>query len=327
MAKIPFQRVGIVGTGLIGASLGLALKRLTPPPQVIGFDLSSDSRRLASSRKAVDRATSNLADAVRDADLVVVATPVRSIELVFQEIAPLLRPGTVVTDTGSTKRQVLRWAEALLPPEVSFVGGHPMTGRTTAGADEAAGDLFENAVYCITSPASAEVKALEQVVKLVEAIGGVAYFVEPDEHDGLVAAISHLPYVLATALMRSAAADRGWREARTIAAGGFATATHLAEGDPRMFADICLTNRDQIARQIERVIAELTDLRGAIERGDEALLDRFREAQDLHRRWLAGRGPEPDERPMVQAEDLKPQSMFFPGRLGNVLRGRDKDTS
>ena len=325
MARVPFQRVAIVGTGLIGASLGLALKRLTPPPQVVGFDISSDSRRAASSRKAVDRATGSLAEAVRDADLVVVATPVRATELVFQEIAPLLRPGAVVTDTASTKRQVMRWAEALLPEGASFVGGHPMTGRTTAGAYDAAGDLFENAVYCISPPSNAEARAVDQIVKLVEAIGAVAYFVEPEEHDGLVAGISHLPYVLAAALMRTVAADRGWREARTIAAGGFATATHLAEGDPRMFADICLTNRDQVARQIGRLVDELTELRGAVERGEETLFDRFAEAQELHRQWLAGRDPEADQRPAIPAEDLKPQGLFSTGRLGSVLRRGDKD--
>jgi prephenate dehydrogenase len=324
MARIAFQRVAILGTGLIGASLGMALKRLTPPPQVIGFDLSSDARRAASGRKAVDRATGNLVEAVRDADLVVVSTPVRAMELLFQEIALLLRPGTVVTDTGSTKRQILAWAAQHLPDTVSFVGGHPMTGRATAGAYEATADLFENAVYCIAPPASADSKAVEKIVKLVEAIGSVAYFVEPGEHDGLVAGVSHLPYVLSAALMRSVATDRGWREARTIAAGGFATATHLADGDPRMFADICLTNQDQIIRQIDRITDELAGLRAALERSEETIFERFDEAQRLHLEWLAGRGA--DEGPSFSTEELKPQSLFFPGKLGDVLRrGGDKD--
>lgn len=322
MARIAFRQVAIVGTGLIGASLGLALKRLSPPPRIVGFDLSSDSRRAASSHKAVDKATGNLAEAVRDADLVVVATPVRAVELIFREIAPLLRPGTVVSDTGSTKRQIVDWAAALLPDRVSFVGGHPMTGRATAGVYEATGDLFENAVYCISPSPSAESPAVEQVVKLVEAIGAVPYFVEPDEHDGLVAGISHLPYLLSSALMRSVATDRGWREARTVAAGGFATATHLADGDPRMFADICLTNREQVVRQIDRFVDELTGLRAAIDRSDEAVLDRFAEAQRLHREWVAGRGT--DEPAPIPAEDLKPQNLFFPSKLGDVLRRRDK---
>ena len=322
MAKIAFEQVAILGTGLIGTSLGMALKRLTPPPRIVGFDLSGESRRGASSRKGVDKATGNLAEAVRDADLAIVATPVRATELILAEIAPLLRPGAVVTDTGSTKRQVMTWAERLLPGGVSFVGGHPMTGRATAGAYEATAELFENAVYCLAPAVSADTGAVERIVKLVEAIGAVPYFVEPDEHDGLVAGISHLPYLLATALMRSVATDRGWREARTVAAGGFATATHLADGDPRMFADICLTNRDQVIRQIDRIGDELASLRAAIERGDETIFEQFGEAQRLHHDWLAGRGA--DEAPAVSTEDLKPQSLFFPGKLGAVLRRGEK---
>ena len=301
----------------------MALKRLSPSPHVVGYDVSSDSRRMASSQKAVDRATSHLAEAVRDADLVVVATPVRAVELILEEMAGLLRQGAVVTDTGSTKRRILAWAEASLPEGVSFVGGHPMTGRTTAASYEPAADLFENAVYCVTPAASAEPKAVEHLVKMVEAIGAVPYFVEPDEHDGLVAGVSHLPYILSSALMRSVASDRGWREARTVAAGGFATATHLAEGDPRMFADICLTNGDQVIRQIDRLADELASIRSAIERSDESIYDRFNESQRLHREWLAAR--DADQAPSFSTQDMKPQSLFFPAKLGEVLRGGKAD--
>jgi prephenate dehydrogenase len=319
---VTFQQVAIVGTGLIGTSLGLALKRLNPPPQIIGCDLRGDARRAASGQKALDRATGNVAEAVRDADLVVVATPVRAMELIFQEIAPVLRPGTVVTDTGSTKRHIIDWAAMHLPNTVSFIGGHPMTGRLTAGVGEADPAIFQNAVYCIVPLASADSKAVDQVVKLVEAIGCVPYFVEPDEHDGLVAGISHLPYVLSSALMRSVATDRGWREARTVAAGGFATATQLTDADPRMFGDICLTNREQIARQIDRFTAELEEMRNLILSGDESIYQRLEDAQRFHLEWLAGRGV--DEAPAVSTEDLKPQSLFFPAKLGEILRRGEK---
>lgn len=322
MARIAFENVAIIGTGLIGASLGLALKRLAPAPRIIGCDLSGDARRSANSQKAVDRATGNMADAVRDADLVIIATPVRAVEVVLREIGPLLRPGTMVTDTGSTKRQIMAWAEEILPEGISFVGGHPMTGRATAGTDDASGALFENAVYCVSPSARADPKSVEKVVKLVEAIGSVVYFVEPDEHDGLVASISHLPFLVSSAIMRSAATDRGWREARSIAAGGFATATNLTEHDPRMFADICLTNADQVARQIDRLVDELTELRTLIVGGDDRIYDRFSESQQLHREWMSGRGSEPA--PAVSTEDLKPQSLFFPGKLGELLRRGDR---
>ena len=322
MAKIAFQRVAIIGTGLLGSSLGLALKRMSPAPQIIGCDLSGDARREATNVRAVDRATGNIVDAVREADLVIVATPVRAIEMVFREIALVLRSGTVVTDTGSTKRQVLAWAEQLLPNTVSFVGGHPMTGRNTAGTGGPAAELFYNAVYCVTPPASADSKAVENVIKMVEALGSTPYFVEADEHDGLVAGISHLPYVVSAAVMRTAATDRGWREARTIAAGGFATATHLTDGDPRMFADICLTNADQVTRQIDRLIQELNELKSSMLREDGDLYDRFTDARHMHDEWLAGRSA--DEQPSYSTEDLKPSSMLFPGKLGDLLKRGDK---
>ncbi|MFN8523352.1 MAG: prephenate dehydrogenase/arogenate dehydrogenase family protein [Chloroflexota bacterium] len=322
MAKIAFGQVGIVGTGMIGQSLGLALKRLSPAPRVVGFDISSDSRRSALSNKAVDSVTNNLAEAVRDADLVVMAAPVRAIELGLRDVAPLLRPGCVVTDTASTKRQVLDWAAQYLPDSVSFVGGHPMTGRLTSGSAGPSADIFNNAVYCVTPPAASDATAVEKIVKMVEAIGCVAYFVEPDEHDGLVATISHLPYILSSSMMRVAATDRGWREARTIAAGGFSTSTALTENDPRMFADICLTNADQIGRQIDRYIEELQTVRTMIAAGDERIYDRFVEAQNQRFEWLAGRGQE--EAPPVNLDDLKPQNLFFPSRLGEILGLRER---
>lgn len=323
MAKIAFHQVTIIGTGLLGSSLGLALKRLSPAPRIIGCDLDGSARREARGKKAVDETSSNVVDAVKGSDLVVIATPVRAIELVLQDIAPALAPGTVVTDTGSTKRQILAWAAQYLPDNVSFVGGHPMTGRNTAGTSGAAAELFQNAVYCISSSTSADAKAVENIVKLVEAIGSTPYFVEPDEHDGLVASISHLPYLVSTAIMRIAASDRGWREAKTIAAGGFATATHLTDADPRMFADICLTNREQVTRQINRLIEDLVDLREIIEVGDEAIYDRFVGARQLHDEWLAGRSAD-EPAPAYSASDLKPSSLFFPSKLGELLRRGDK---
>jgi prephenate dehydrogenase len=323
VAKIAFQEVAILGTGMIGSSLGLALKQLSPPPRIIGYDINSDSRRAANSAKAMDRVTGNIGEAVRAADLVIVSTPVRAIEIVFQEIAPLLRPDATVTDTASTKRQVLAWARQHLPPGTSFVGGHPMSGPNTAGTSGPSATIFNSAVYCVTPTPTADSKRVEQIVKMIEAIGSVAYYVDPDEHDGLVASISHLPYVLSATMMRVAATDRGWREARTIAAGGFAVATQLAEGDPRMWADICLTNPDQVGRQIDRMIESLEEVKEAMQHGDEGLYDRLLEAQNQRFEWLAGRGN--DEPAPINTDDLKPANLLFGSRLGGLFGRGDRD--
>lgn len=314
-----FQRITIIGTGLIGASLGLALKRQPKAPLVIGFDISAESRRNATRLRAVDRTAGNLVEAVRDAELVVIATPVRAVELVLREIAPFLPAGAVVTDTGSTKRTIVGWAREILPEQVSFVGGHPMTGRVTAGVTEASASLFEGTLYCLTPSARTDERALERVVRLVESLGAVPYFLEPDEHDALVAAISHLPYLLAASLMRSVATDRGWREASQLAAGGFATEVALAEGDPQVFADIALTNREHLVRHLDRLIGQLEEVRGLIAAGDELLLERLVEAQRLHHEWVRSR-----EQPegALPREELRRQSLFLPSGLGDLFRGK-----
>ena len=327
-----FERVAILGTGLIGSSIALALKVQKNPPRVVGFDISGDSRRGAAGHKtptgvkAFDQVGGNLVEAVRGADLVVVSVPVRAIELLFRELAALAAPGTVITDTGSTKRQVLAWAEELLPESLQFVGGHPMAGKTTAGTWDADAALFQNATYCLCPLPRTDRQAVERVVKLVESFGAVAYFVDPDEHDGLVAGISHLPYLLSVATVNSIAGGRGWREAATLAAGGFATASHLTEGDPQMFTDICLTNRDAIVGQIDRFVEELGGLRQAIAAGDEAIRRSFELAQERHREWLSGRAAEGGEtRQAIDASAMRPQSLFVGGRLGDLIRGRGKE--
>ncbi|HYY87339.1 MAG TPA: prephenate dehydrogenase, partial [Chloroflexota bacterium] len=231
---MPFDRVAILGTGLIGASVGLAIKAARPSTQIVGYDASGDHVRRAQQVKAIDRRGS-LHDAVGEADVVVVATPVGAMKALFEEIAPILRVDTVVMDTGSTKARIVEWAERLLPRGTPFVGGHPMAGKTEAGPDAADARLFQGAVWCVVPGATAPRQAIDGVVSLVESFGAVPYFLGADEHDGLVAAVSHLPYLMAVGLIGHLGREGSWRETASIAAGGFAYATHLSDSDPRMF--------------------------------------------------------------------------------------------
>lgn len=326
-----FETVAILGTGLIGSSLALALKAPKQPPRVVGFDLSGDSRRGAAGLKtsagvkAFDQVVGNLAQAARGADLIVLSTPVREMELLFRELRVLAKPGSVVTDTGSTKRQVLAWASELLPQSVAFVGGHPMAGKVSAGPWEADGALFQNAVYCLCPLPGAEREAVDRLVKLVRELGATPYYVDAAEHDGLVAAISHLPHLVSVCLVNSVAGGPAWREAATLASTGFATASHLSEGDPQMFADICLTNREAITWQIDRLVDELTSLRQAIAEGDESVKKVLEQAQRRHRDWLSGRAAEGGTpREPIDSATARGPSLFFPSRLGDVLRGRGR---
>jgi len=316
---VAFQRVAVVGLGLIGASLGLALHRLSRPPLVVGYDRAGPARSQAMRRQAVDRLAADAAEAVEGADVVILATPVRSIPPLLAEIAPRLADGCLVTDTGSTKAEVVA-AAARAAGEVAFVGGHPMAGKLTSGADEADATLFQGAVYCLTPTAATPPAAVARAVELVEAVGARPYFLEPAEHDGLVAAVSHLPYLLASTLMAAASAEASWQEMATLAAGGFATMTRLADGEPEMYADICLTNRAAILHQLDRFAAELAALRAAVAAGDEGLRERFAAVRERHETWVRERGAPPSDMPPL--EELKGPNLFIPQSWQDALRGR-----
>lgn len=319
------NRVAILGTGLIGSSIGLALKAARPQTQVTGYDASGDNLRRAQAVKAIDRRGS-LRDALADADLVIVSTPVGSMQALFEEMAPVLPVHALVMDTGSTKAQVLRWAADLLPNGVRFVGGHPMAGKTETGPDAADGKLFQGAVWCLAPLPTAERDAIEEAVQLVESLGATAYFLDPDEHDGLVASVSHLPYLMSVALISHLGRERSWRETASLAAGGFAYATHLSDSDPQMFADIMRTNRDNLARRLDIYIDELLALREAITSDSPELKDRFARAQTLHQDWLAGRAQaqaSESENPLPTTRSMLTGSLF--GGFGRRVRDKEKE--
>lgn len=318
---MPHNRVAILGTGLIGSSIGLALKAARPQTQVAGYDASGENLRRAQALKAIDRRAS-LRNALAEADLVIVSTPVGAMKTLFEEIGPLLPVQALVMDTGSTKATVLRWAADLLPRGVRFVGGHPMAGKTEAGPDAADARLFQGAVWCLAPLPATERDAIDEAVRLVESFGAAPYFLDPDEHDGLVASVSHLPYLMSVALIDHLGQERSWRETASLAAGGFAYATHLSDSDPRMFADIVSTNRSNIARRLDLYIAELTALRDAIAEDSPDLKARFDHARALHQDWLAGRAQgqaAESENPLPTTRSLLTGSLF--GRFG---REREK---
>jgi prephenate dehydrogenase len=314
---VTFNRVAILGTGLIGSSVGLALKAARPQTQIAGYDASGENLRRAQAVKAIDRRAS-LRDVLADVDLVIISTPVGAMQALFEEMAPLLPVQALVMDTGSTKAQVLRWAADLLPNGVRFIGGHPMAGKTETGPDAADAKLFQGAVWCLAPLPTAPKDAIDEAVKLVESLGASPYFLDPDEHDGLVASVSHLPYLMAVALIGHLGRERSWRETASLAAGGFAYSTHLSDSDPQMFADIVRTNRDNVVRRLDLYIAELETLRDAIAQDSPSLKDQFEQARALHQDWLAGRAQGQvsgeSENPLPTTKSMLTGSLF--GRFG-----------
>ncbi len=290
------QRVTILGLGLVGGSIGLGLRRWSatngeggqPALEVTGFDTDLEQQSYAEKLKAVDRTVWDLAKAVREADLIVVCTPVAAMEETFVDIAPHLKHGAVVTDTGSTKAQVLEWANRLLPRTVAFVGGHPMAGKSQS-IEAAEADLFKGATWCVAPSINASEDAIRNVLGMIAALGAEPFFIDPVEHDAFVAGVSHLPFVLSAALMRSVSRDPSWRDMKTLTAGGFRDVSRLASGSPAMHRDILLTNRDAIGRWIDAYIATLTEVRETLRKAPEdasaPLTEFFDQARDARAEW------------------------------------------
>lgn len=280
-----FNRVAIIGLGLIGGSIGLALHKAKAAQQVVGYDLGKGVSNQARKVGAIDQPFATLADAVRGADLVVLATPVGAMRALLQELSTTVTPGAVVTDVASTKVQVISWAEEFLPATVAFVGGHPMTGKELSGVEAADASLFQGRIYCLTPTARTRPVAINKVSTFVEALGARVRFLEPVEHDGQVAGVSHLPFVASIALMNTVAESAGWGDAALLASGGFRDMTRLAAGNPEMYRDICLSNSESLTRWLDDYIATLHTLRERIAAHDKDLNETFTNARQLRLQW------------------------------------------
>jgi prephenate dehydrogenase len=287
-----FKRVAIIGLGLIGGSIGLALHRANAAQQVTGYDLGKGVSDRARKVGAIDQPFSALADAVRGAELVILATPVGAMRSLLQSIAGAVTPGAVVTDVASTKTQVISWAEEFLPPSVFFVGGHPMIGKELSGVEAADAALFQNRIYCLTPTTQTSATAINKVSTFVESLGARVRFLEPAEHDGQVAGVSHLPFVASTALMSTLANSPAWSDAAMLASTGFRDMSRLAAGNPEMYRDICLTNSEALVRWLNEYITTLNQLRDQIAAHDASLDETFTRAKQARLKWQGSYGME-----------------------------------
>lgn len=281
-----FTRIAIVGLGLIGGSMGLALRKAKVATEIVGYDLGKGVSTYAQKIGAIDQAYDALPDAVRGAELVILATPVGAMRVLLQEIAPHISLDTVVTDVASTKAQVIRWADEFLGP-VQFVGGHPMTGKEVSGVEAADMSLFHNRVYCVTPTERTSEGAIQKVVTLVETLGARVRYLSPEQHDELVAGISHLPFLASITLVNTLAESETWEAASHLAASGFRDMSRLAAGNPEMYRDICLTNAAAIAQWLDDYIAQLEQLKSRITAQEKDLNETFAHAQQVRLEWLA----------------------------------------
>ena len=294
------DKITILGMGLIGSSLGMALKKAQVSAKIVGYDRERGVANRAQRAGASDSVETNPITAVKGARLVVLAIPIGAMPEVMQLIGPELDEGCVVTDTGSTKAAILRWAEEYLPETVSFVGGHPMAGKELSGPEAAEAGLFQGTTYCVLPSKGAKEEAVQSVVNLAEAVGAKAYFIDPVEHDSYVGAISHLPLVLSAVLVNVASGSPSWPEIARLASSGFRDTTRLASGVPQMSRDICITNPDGVVYWIDEFIKELYAFRGLVKEGGDIPLEKaFDDAWEARDRWLQKKVTAPSANPTV----------------------------
>jgi prephenate dehydrogenase len=290
------RRIAIIGLGLIGGSLGLALKHANLPDlEIAGAARSRSTVQKAKRFLAIDVECATAAEAVEGASLVVVASPIMTFRSVFAEIAPVLLEGAVVTDVGSTKSDVARWAKEFLPMGVHFVGGHPMAGKETPGIDEAEAGLFEGKPWVVSPSVTADEKSVQTVVGMAQLVGARPVFMDPDEHDSYVAAISHLPLVVSSALFSTAFGSAAWPELAALASSGFHDTTRLASGSPEMAHDIIATNRQNLIHWLDRFQEELSRFRDVISSAEgEQILEAFARAQLERDNYVLNGAPQRD---------------------------------
>ncbi|MCD6520439.1 MAG: prephenate dehydrogenase [Anaerolineae bacterium] len=273
-------QVTVVGLGLMGGSLAAALSTTGACRRVVGVARRPSTLTMARSLRFIHWGTTELAAGVRQADIVILATPVQDILAKIKEIGPLLKPGCLLMDVGSTKLAICQAMEEL-PPHVQPIGGHPMCGKETSGLTMAEPDLYRDKVFVLTPLARTSAGAIALAKALVQAIGARPLLLDPARHDRAVAAISHLPYLLAASLVNAAAEfaqkdELVWK----LAASGFRDTSRVAAGSIPMMMDILATNREPILTALRQAQRELDFLAQCLEKNDfEKLRGRLEEAR------------------------------------------------
>jgi prephenate dehydrogenase len=281
---MPWQKVTVVGVGLLGGSLGLALKQRGLAKRVHGYVRRPASIAECERLGVVDRATRDLLAAVEQADLVVLCTPLAQMPELTQGLLPALKPGTVVTDVGSVKASVVQQLEPLAAKAgACFVGSHPMAGAERMGASAARPDLFVNAISVITPTARSNPDAVKVLETLWQSVGARVMALSPELHDEFVSRSSHLPHVVAAELANYVLSPAYPREQALLCANGFRDTTRIASGSPEMWRDIALANRTNLARVLGVFIEDLKELQLALERADGKTIQEFFEMAK-HRR-------------------------------------------
>ncbi|HLD09522.1 MAG TPA: prephenate dehydrogenase/arogenate dehydrogenase family protein, partial [Methylophilaceae bacterium] len=279
------KKLVIFGVGLIGGSVALALQRAKAVPHIVGVGRSGGGLQAALDLGVINAVETDPAKALANADMVMIAAPVAQTPSILKAIAPHLNPNTIITDAGSTKSDVIQHALAILGKNAAqFVPGHPIAGAEKSGVTAARADLFDNKNVVLTPTENTNLQALEAVRKLWESAGAHVCTMSASSHDGIFAAVSHLPHLLAFALVDEIASRPNAAQLFDFAAGGFRDFTRIAGSSPEMWRDISLANRESLLSEISAYQDELVKLKSLLENHDgaglQALFERASHARN-----------------------------------------------
>jgi prephenate dehydrogenase len=283
-----FDKVVIVGVGLIGGSFALGLKAAGAARQIVGLERSGAALERAGQLGIIDEACTDPRQALRGADLVLLAAPVAQTARILESLLPWLEPHTIVTDAGSTKSDVVASARAVLGERIAqFVPGHPIAGRESNGPDAAIPDLYRGKKAVLTPLPENPPAAVDKVAAAWRACGAIIHVLAPEEHDKVFAAVSHLPHLLAYALVDDIANKPHADLLFQYAASGFRDFTRIAGSSPEMWRDISLANRDALLGELDAYLAQLNGLRARLAEADGAALEGiYGNAQRARRAWI-----------------------------------------
>ena len=273
-----FGKMTIIGVGLLGASLAKACKERDLVEEVVGYGRNRENLEKARALKIIDHCPADLAEAVKDADLIVLCTPVTTIIPLIQNMIARIRPGALITDVGSVKEPIVKEAEKLVPKGVFFVGSHPIAGGENSGLEASTANLYQGAKCIVTPTDKTNNSALEKISALWQAVGMQIINLSAEEHDFVFGAVSHLPHIVVYALMNTLGSLRTQdnREVIAFSGAGLKDITRIASSDPVMWRDICLSNRNHSLDLIDRFQNKLDEIRSTIEKGDgQALKEEF----------------------------------------------------
>jgi prephenate dehydrogenase len=270
------RKITIAGLGLIGGSLAKAFRRTNPGFTITGVDTNRQNLDLAQKDGAVDLISEQLEAAVSDSQFIFLCTPIHCIPKMLHSLSRLVQPGTIITDVGSIKTGIMREAERILPGDIHFIGGHPMAGGERSGYASGIAHLFENAYYILTPRKNTPKHVLKKLEYLISSTGAIPLVMDPHIHDKMVGAVSHLPHIVAAALVNTVReADSSESYIQRLAAGGFKDITRIASSNPEMWKDICLSNKKPLLPLISDIIRCLRQFQQDLEEENDSAVEAF----------------------------------------------------